>query len=146
MFKKCLWIVAIACSLAIGQAAFAGCACETGIDKMVASLKLDKAQKDKIKPILDQLKASVKDSAAQMTDLESQINQQATSASMDQATVDGLVDKKVKLIGDMMKAKITAKNQIFAILDDKQKAALQAMLKKSEDKMTAQFKHCHDHD
>ena len=40
---------------------------------------------------------------------------------MNQAKVNDQVDKQTKLIGDMIKAKITAKNQIFSILNPKQK-------------------------
>lgn len=65
---------------------------------------------------------------------------------MDQATVDGLIDKKTKLVGDMMKAKVTAQNQIYSVLNPQQKTELQNKVKKMEDKMAEQFKSCHDDD
>ncbi|OEH48682.1 hypothetical protein lpari_00291 [Legionella parisiensis] len=86
----------------------------------------------------------MKSGAEQMRDLSKQINQQAESASMDQSTVDSLVDKKTKLLGDMIKAKMTAKNQIYAVLKPEQKTELQNKMKKMEEKMEEKFKKCND--
>lgn len=69
---------------------------------------------------------------------------QASSSSMDQGNSDALIDKKTKIIGDMMKAKMAAKNQIFSILNDKQRTELQSKMKKAEDKMIEKFKECHE--
>ncbi|MCL9683615.1 Spy/CpxP family protein refolding chaperone [Legionella maioricensis] len=144
MDKKFLWIVALAFSFILSQTAAADSwGCRKGMEEMVGSLKLDNAQKTKIKPVLEQLKAQMKDNGSQMKDVDIQINQQADSATMDQATIDSLVDKKTKLIGNMIKAKIVAKNQIFAILNTKQKAELNMMMKKIDSQMAAQFKNCH---
>lgn len=136
--------MAFASSLVLAQSTFAhGEGCKS-MHKMMESLKLDSAQKDKIKPIMEQMKASKKDNWSQMKDLETQMNQQAMSPTMDQATVDSLIDKKTKLIGNMMKAKITAQNQIFAILNADQKTKLTAMMKKMDEEMAEKFKNCHD--
>lgn len=144
MFKKLIGIVALAFTFALSQSAFAHSSCGEGLKNMVESLKLDPAQKEKIKPILDQLKTSIRASADQMKDLRTQMHQQVTSTTMDQGAVDGLIDKKTKLIGDMMKAKMTAKNQIFNILNDQQKTELQNKWNKVEEKWAAKFKECHD--
>ena len=147
MYKKFLWVVALAFSFVLSQTAFADSNdCGKGLKEMVGSLKLEDAQKEKIKPILEQLKSNMKDNWSQMKDLDTQIEQQANSATMDQATVDGLVDKKSKLIGNMIKAKIMAKNQIFAVLNETQKTELQKMMKKMEEKMEEKFKSCHKQD
>jgi Spy/CpxP family protein refolding chaperone len=146
MYKKFLWIVTFAFSLVLSQACLADSMCGGGLKQMVESLKLDDAQKAKIKPILEQLKSTVKDSWTQMKDLDTQINQQVSSATMDQTMVNGLVDKKTKLIGDMMKAKLMAKNQILGILNDKQKTEIQTKMKNLEEKIAAKFKSCHDQD
>lgn len=146
MCKKTLWIIAVAFSFVLGQSAFAHSLCGQSMDKMVESLKLDDAQKAKVKPVLDQLKSNMQSNWTQMKDLETQINQQVQSANMDQSTVDGLVDKKTALIGNMMKAKIAAKNQIFNVLNAQQKETLQAKMKAKEDKIAAEFKSCHDQD
>lgn len=145
MYKKLIGMAALAFSFALNQTAFADASmCGKGLKSMVESLNLSKDQKDKIKPILEQLKTSIKNDGKQMHDLETQINQQSSSANMDQGTVDGLIDQKTKLIGDVMKAKVAAKNQIAGILNDQQKQKLHAMMKDAEEKMMAKFKDCHD--
>ena len=144
MYKKIIQTAAFAFTLAVSPVVLAHSGgCGEGFKSMVESLKLDDSQKAKIKPILDQLKTSMKNDADQMKDLSRQINQQAESATMDQSAVDDLIDKKTKLIGDMMKAKITAKNQIISVLNPQQKAELQNKMKKMEAKMEEKFKNCH---
>lgn len=44
----------------------------------------------------------------------------------------------------MIKAKVTAKNQIYSVLNSQQKTELQNKMKKMEEKMADQFKSCHD--
>lgn len=146
MYKKILGTLALAFSLAISSTAFAHCGCGGGMKKMLESLNLDASQKEKIKPIMESLKTSMKTNAEQLKDLDKQINDQTLSASMDQSTVDGLVDKKTKLIGDMMKAKVSAKSQIYAVLNPQQKTQLQSSMKTMETKMEEKFKSCHDHE
>ncbi len=145
MFKKCLWIVALGFSLVLSQSIFAN-PCKEGLKKMVESLDLDSAQKDKIKPIIEQLKASKKDNWTQMKDLDTQMHQLATAATLDQTAINALVDKKTALIGNMMKAKITATNQIYGVLTAKQKTELQSKMDKWEGKMAEKFKDCHSDD
>lgn len=147
MYKILTGALAIAFSLVLNQSVFADSwGCGEGMKQMIESMKLDKEQKDKIKPIMDQLKSTMRESGTQMKDLDMQINQQSVSADMDPATVDGLVDKKAKLIGDMMKAKITAKNQVLAVLTPKQKIELQNMMQKLEEKMAKKYASCHQDD
>lgn len=147
MYKKLLWIAAIAFSFALNQSASANSwGCGEGIKKMILSLKLDKDQQEKVKPILEQLKSSIASNEAPMQDVSKQINEQVLSPTMDQSTVDQLVDKKTQLIGNMIKAKLTAKNQIFAILRPEQKTKLQGMMKNLEEKVSAKFKNCHAKD
>lgn len=122
------------------------CGCGKGMHEMLESLNLDSAQKAKVKPVLEQLKTSMKDNAAQLQSLDIQIKQQATSDAMDQAAVDALIDKKTALIGNMIKAKISAKHQIFIVMNDKQKAELKKKLEKKEEKMAAKYKSCHNDD
>lgn len=143
MKKSLLWIVAVTFSFVLGQTAFAHSGhCGDGMKKMVENFKLDDTQKAKIMPILDQLKTTLKTSWSQMADLRTQINQQIQSDTMDQATLDGLIDKKTKLIGDMMKAKAAAKHQIFTILNAQQKTMYVDMMKKMHDKMVSKFENC----
>jgi periplasmic protein CpxP/Spy len=145
MYKKILWIVAFTFSLILSQSTFAHSKeCGEGMKTLMGSLKLDDSQKGKIKPILEQLKSSIKDSETQFKDLHTQINQQIASDNMDQDTLDGLVDKKAKLIGDMMKAKATAQHQIFTILNAQQKTQYHDNVKKLDAKMTAKYANCHN--
>jgi protein CpxP len=143
LYKKFLWIMAFVSSLALTQMAFADPSiCKEKLSKMVQSLDLDDAQKAKIKPILAELKSSLQAAKAQMEGLRDKIAQQVNSAHMDQNIVNSLVDKKTKLIGDMIKAKIIAKNQIFAILNSVQKEKLQNMMRTAEEKIAAAYKKC----
>jgi protein CpxP len=145
MFKKSLWIITFVSSLMINQMVFADSSvCGESLSQMVQSINLDATQKEKIKPILDQLKSTLKASGSQMDASVSQIRQQVNSTNMDQEKVNSLVDEKTKLIGDVMKAKIMAKSQIFSILNPQQKGKLQDMIKKSDEKMAAAFKKCHE--
>ena len=147
MYQKLLWIVALACSLVLSQATFAfSGGCGEGMSKMINTLKLDDAQKDKVKPILEQFKANMKDYRTQLGDIKKQLNAQLYSATMDQAAVDGLVDQKVALIGKMIKAKMAAKSQISAILNAEQKTKLQNKMKKMEEKMDAKYQSCDEQD
>lgn len=143
MYKKILLAVALAFSFTLSQTVFADdWGCGEGLHKMVAALNIDDAQKAKIKPILDQLKTSMTDLGTQMGDLAKQLRQQVQSPSMDQAVVYDLVDKKAKLIGDMMKTKVMATSQILAILTPEQKTKLQGMIQQLEEKMEAKWKSC----
>lgn len=140
-----LWITAFTLSLILNQTAFANSSeCGESLKNMIKSLKLNDDQKAKIKPILEQLKASKKDLGSQMNVIEAQIKQQENSTNIDQAVIDGLVEKDTKLIGDMIKAKIKAKNQILTILDDHQKKELLIMIDKKDKKMLEKYKHCHE--
>lgn len=148
MYKKLIGIMVFACSLIISQSLFAHGhgVCGDGLKKMIASLNLDAAQMEKIKPILEQLKATAQEKGMQMGDLDKQIKEQILSGKMDQDTVNGLVDKKSALIGDIIKAKINTKAQILAILNPEQKTVLQNKMQEAEDKMAAKFKKCQDDD
>ncbi|MBA2657679.1 MAG: Spy/CpxP family protein refolding chaperone [Tatlockia sp.] len=146
MTKKIVGLVVLAFSFLISQAIFADSSCREGMHKMVESLKLDDAQKEKIKPIMEQLRTTMQATVVQMKDLRTQIDQQSNSPTMDQNAVNGLIDQKAKLIGDMMKAKVAAKNQIFTILNEQQRAELQAKMNKVEEQMAEKYKNCHDED
>lgn len=139
MYQKLLWIVAFSLSLLLGQTAFAHGKGPEGMGAMIESLNLDDAQKAKVKPILNQLKSSIKKSVTQMSGLHTQINQQVQSDAMNPEIISGLIDKKIKLIGDIMKAKVTADHQIFILLNPQQRAAY----KKWDENMSRQFQKLH---
>lgn len=147
MYKKIAGIVAMLAALVLSPVVFADdMGCGGGLKGMLQSLKLSDDQKAKIAPIMDQMKAGMKDSAAQFMALDKQINDQVNSDKMDQAAVSSLVDQKTKLIGSMIKAKLAAKNQIMAILTPDQKTAILGMMQKMEDKIAAKYKSCHGDD
>ena len=144
MYKKFVWIGAVSFSLLLGtQTAFAHSDwCDDRMDKMAETLKLDAAQKEKMKPVWEQLKSSMKEKGTQMKELHTQINTQMDSDKVDQSAVDGLIDKKAALLGDMMKAKAAARQQLFTVLNPKQKAAFKDKLKKMHEKISAKFAEC----
>jgi Spy/CpxP family protein refolding chaperone len=145
--KKTIWILAFILSLFGSQIALAeGCVCGANLQMMLKSMKIESAQKDKIKPILEQLKTSLKESGSQMEPLHKQIDEQISSSSMDESKMNSLIDQKTKIIGDMIKAKAKARNQIFSILNQQQKAELEKMIKEKEDKIASAFKSCHGHE
>ncbi|MFA5960771.1 MAG: Spy/CpxP family protein refolding chaperone [Tatlockia sp.] len=145
MNKKLITVVAFVFSFALGQVAYAdNWGCGEKIKTMVESLNLDSGQKDKIKPVMEQLKTSMEGSVTQMKDISGQLKQQMESTTMDQSTVNDLIDKKTKIIGDMMKAKVMAMNQVYNILNPQQKMQLQTKVKQVEEKMEEHFKSCHD--
>ncbi|MBL7525136.1 Spy/CpxP family protein refolding chaperone [Legionella bononiensis] len=147
MYKKFLWMAALVCSLVLSQSSFSDSwGCGEGLKSMLQTLKLDDEQKAKIKPILDQQQASMKDLGTQMNVLDTQIDQQINATKFDQSALDELIDKKAKLIGSMIKSKIKTKMQIYSVLSADQKTDLQNMMKKLEDKIAAKFKSCHQND
>ncbi|KTD31839.1 envelope stress induced periplasmic protein [Legionella moravica] len=147
MYKKFLWMAALVCSMVLSQSSFSDSwGCGEGLKSMLQSLKLDDEQKAKIKPMLDQQQASMKDFGTQMSVLDAQIEQQINATKFDQSALDELIDKKAKLIGSMIKTKIMTKMQIYSVLSADQKTELQNMMKKLEDKIAAQFKMCHQND
>ena len=111
---------------------------------MVESLKLSSGQKEKIKPILEQMKSTMKENGQQMDALKQQMHQNVTADSMDQSAVDSLIDQKTKLVGNMMRAKMKAKHDIYMLLTPEQKKAFQSKLNAEEHKMADKFKNCHN--
>lgn len=145
MNSKLLWIIAFACSLFLGQSAFAHkWYCGEKMDEMKKSLHLTSDQEKKIEPIMKQLKTTMKDSATQMKDVSKEVQEQITTNSTDESALDSLVDKKTKIIGAMIKAKIHAKHEIYGLLDDKQKAHYKKMMQEWEQKMADKYKKCKD--
>lgn len=144
MKNQFLLAMAFIFSFVLAQSAFAhGMQCGDRMQEMVKSLHLDDAQKAQVKPIMDKMTDGMKSNWMQMKDIRAQINQQVDSDAMDQAVVDGLIDKQVKMMGDMMKAKAMTRHQIAMILNAKQKTSYQDMMKKMHEKMEAMYAQCH---
>ncbi|MBA4696169.1 MAG: Spy/CpxP family protein refolding chaperone [Legionella sp.] len=108
--------------------------CLFHMKKMMHELNLDKAQQDKIKSIKDELKVSQKSNWDQMRGLHKQVHEIIQSNTLDNAKLDQVVDQKKELLGRMMKAHITAKQQMYNVLNDKQKAKLNQMMQQCDAK------------
>lgn len=145
MYKKIIQTAVFTCALVLSPVVLAdhgGCA--ERLKHMVESLKLNENQKVKVKPILKQLKLTLKNDEKQMKGLDNKLEYETESAKMDQSKVDDLVNKKTMLIGDMMKAKIKAKNEIYAVLNPQEKKELQHKMKEMKAKWHQKFKKCHE--
>jgi protein CpxP len=142
MSKKLLYILAISLSILMSPLALAN-QCGKGLGQMVDNLRLDDSQKAKIKPILEQLKTSLQGSATQIKEVSDKLHQQFQSGNTDQSALNSLVDEKAKIIGDIMKAKVNAKSQIYAVLNEDQKSKFQVMMKKKSEMMSEKWKNCH---
>lgn len=143
MYKKILGIMALVFSMGMSQSVLAdSTSCGEGLKSMLQSLNLTDAQKEKIKPMVEQQKTAMKDLHTQLHDVDTQIDKQLSTTPVDQSALEGLVDKKGQLIGSMIKSKLMIRAQMFTILTAEQKAKLQQMFKQVEDKMAAKFKHC----
>jgi protein CpxP len=59
---------------------------------------------------------------------------------MNESTVNSLIDRKTQLIGDMMKAKITERSKICAVLNPQQKTEWQNKMKQMNGKWISKFK------
>jgi len=95
---------------------------------------------------MKQLKSDMKNTWSQTKELDDQINQQVNSDNMDTSVLNGLVDQKTKLIGDSMKLRLNAQNQVRAILTTEQKEILRTKLQAFEEQIGAKFKSCHAED
>lgn len=144
MYKKLIGSAVLAFSLAASANVFAACGCPTeGFRKMVDSVNLDATQKEKIKPIMENLRTSMKSNVESLKDINSQLKDQVTAATYNESAVSGLVDKKTQILGTMMKAKMLAKSQVYALLTPEQRTMLQTKMKALREKMEERFQSCH---
>lgn len=152
MRKTIIGTVVLASAFVLGQTAYADSdnmmakpALGHGeVAKHVASsLHLDAAQKEKIKTIKDEFKASQKENWAQLKIIRAQLREQVQSDKMDEGKVDKLIDERMSLMRKMLKAAVMSKHQIYNVLTPEQKTAWQAMHKKAEEKL---MKHAHHHE
>jgi periplasmic protein CpxP/Spy len=143
MNKKILWIAVFALSLIFGQSAFADHNGGFGehIKKLVESLKLDPSQQAKIKTIKDQTKDKLKDTWEKMKALRQQTQEIVQADTLDESKLDNLVNQKKELIGTLIKAKITAKHQIYELLTPEQKTKFQELMKQWEEKRASSEEH-----
>lgn len=115
------------------------CGCQHMKDMMKA-FDLDKSQQAKIKTIKEDLSQSQQANREQMRSIRTQIHEFITSGSTDEAKLNGLIDQKKELLGQMIKARIMAKQQMYNVLTDKQKTQFKEKLQQWEQEHKA--KHC----
>ncbi|MDI9819805.1 MULTISPECIES: Spy/CpxP family protein refolding chaperone [unclassified Legionella] len=159
---KKISLVAFLLSCMIGQTAFAAAnqnavnsaqpasnsqpsndnACPDRMKKMIDGLNMDAAQQAKVKAIKDQLKESQKANWEQMKSIRSQMHDLIQSDTLDDSKLNSLIDQKKELLGQMMKAKVQAKQQIYSLLNDQQKAQFKQMMKQKEENRMMKYKKC----
>lgn len=148
-------LVALVLSFVLGQTAFAATATDNSttstsssmssdkgscpcpgkrMQEMLSALNLDASQQAKIKSIKDQLKQSQQANWEQMKSIRSQIHDLVAADSLDNSKLDSLINQKKELLGQMMKAKITAKQQIYSVLNADQKSQFKQLMKQWEEK------------
>ncbi|KTD51754.1 16 kD immunogenic protein [Legionella quinlivanii] len=108
--------------------------------EMVQTLQLTQDQQDKIKAIKDNAKSAMKANWTQMKSIREEMKALVMSPTLDQGKLDALVQQKTTLIGNMMKTKITMKNQIYNLLNDQQKQQYQTLMTQWETKKREFFK------
>lgn len=146
MFKKLL-IAVITCvsflSLQVASADQHGnCPCKGRLSEMYKELQLDANQQAQIKAIKDKNKKTMQASWQQMKELRSQLKALVTSEKLDEATLNKLANQKAALMSSITKAKISTKNQIYNVLNDKQKQQFQSMMKQWEAKKMMHRQQC----
>ncbi|STX29268.1 16 kD immunogenic protein [Legionella beliardensis] len=116
------------------------CGCKRGLMKMLEPLQLTDAQKDQIKAIRDKAKASLQSNKDQLRSIRTQMHSLITTSSMDNAKLDSLISQKTTILGNMMRVKATAKNQIYNVLNPQQQQQFQQML---QEKAQGKSHNCH---
>ena len=116
------------------------CGCKRGLMKMLEPLQLTDAQKDQIKAIRDKAKASLQSNKDQLRSIRTQIHSLITTSSMDNTKLDSLISQKTTILGNMIRVKATAKNQIYNVLNPQQQQQFQQML---QEKAQGKSHNCH---
>lgn len=135
-------IVAAAFIFASGQAAQAGhCSCDKIAHKMhkiIDKLNLTSEQKEKIKSIRDKAHTVIKGKHDEMKSIEIMVNAAYKDGSMTEAKIDEYTNKKVQVIGAVIKTRMMERLEISNILTTEQKQEIDKIannwLKKHHDK------------
>ncbi|MGL5741717.1 MAG: Spy/CpxP family protein refolding chaperone [Legionella sp.] len=136
MSKKFIWLSAIALVFTLAQPSFAcsgdtkQCNAHHRFDKLAKELDLSADQKAKINAYRDKAKATFKEYYTQFRALRSQINTIVKADTIDQAKLDSLIEKVNKIRGPMLKSRIIMQHQMYALLNEKQKAKFLELKKK----------------
>lgn len=96
-------------------------------DKMMGKLKLTDDQKSKMQALKDKVSESFKDNKAKLMAVQTEINNLIYSDSMDEKKLDDLLNQRTTMLTGMMKNMSMVRNQMYSILDAKQKEQLKSM-------------------
>lgn len=136
MMKKHTLLITLLSSLFIYHTAFSNSYdCGDSIKEIGSYLELDKIQISKIDPMLKSLKKITKDRALKIRKLNNEINKQTASELMHENNIDELVDKKAKLISEIIKLKVKTNHKIYLLLKRNQKIRYQKLMQNCHDKM-----------
>lgn len=136
MIKKHTFLITLFSCLSIYHTAFSSSyECGDSIKEIGSYLELDKNQTSKIDPMLKGLKKITQDRALKIRKLNNEINKQTTSEFMNENNIDVLVDKKAKLISEVIKLKVKTNHKIYILLKRNQKIRYQKLMQNCHDKM-----------
>ncbi|KTD73219.1 Spy/CpxP family protein refolding chaperone [Legionella tucsonensis] len=128
MNKKFILLSTIVLGLLFGQLSFAcigdlkHCNSHHRFDRLAQELNLNAVQKAKLKAYREKARATLKENHAQLRLLRSRINSLVKAEKIDEAKLDDLIEKINRIRGSMLKTRIIRQHQMFALLNDKQKA------------------------
>lgn len=153
MFKKFISICALALSVFvfISPVAQAGdhCGCMSmnlghKMHEAMEKLNLTAEQKDKIKAIKEKAHEAMKSKHEEMHNLMMMINASYKDGSMNEAKVDEYANKKMHIIGAVIKTRMMERLEISKILTPEQKEKLSQMIHEAlEHHMKKHPKSCH---
>ena len=98
-------------------------------------LNLSKDQQMKLETLKLQMMQKMHADKEELRSINMQIKALIQSPSMDNASLDSLIEKKKDILGRMMKEKITIKHQMYNLLTPEQKSKFDARMKEMELKM-----------
>ena len=98
---------------------------------MYEKLNLTDDQKTKMHAIKSQSTSNMKENMEQLKSMHGQMMSLIHSNDMDKTKLDNLVDNMTKIKAGMMKNYAMMRNQMYNILDDKQKTQLDSLRTKA---------------
>lgn len=150
MIKKFISICALAVSFmafVAPQVQASDCGCHKIAHKMheaMEKLNLTAEQKDKIKVINEKAHATIQAKRDEMRNLEMMINAAYKDGSINEAKIDEFANKKMQIVGAVMKTKMMERFEISKILTAEQKEKLNQMVHNWMEKhMQKHHKSCH---
>ena len=132
MNKKFTWLSALVLALLLGQPSFASSNDQATSGshhhwgKVYSKLNLTTEQKEKIKAIRTQTHANLKANRTKVWAIQRELSTLIHSDKMDTRKVDALINEKAQLKAQIQKSRAVMQNEIYNVLNSKQKAELQS--------------------